>query len=592
MKFHIFFIFHILFLVTGNAQTINLSHDLIRLGIATQNLPPDSPSIDARPLFQAALRYAKSHPTQMLTVDHGAYYFLTPENVNAYLNFSSFSNLTVDLAASTIYFAGAFLQGFAFSDCEHVTLTNFQIDFLNPPYTYVRLASVNPDQRTLVYTTLAGWVDPATFNGVTAPSGPLVLWAVAFRDQEIVPGTSRMNVAQPIANNVLRLVQDNTPWTQGATLSTLQPGDAIVVTQRGGLPPVSVTRGDSITISNGTVYGASAIAVLLNSVSNSTVAKVNVMPGHGNLISSNADGIHFIDTGTNNHIRNCFVTRTLDDALVMDSYDLATVASVSGPRQITVSRTAYLRFSNGAAVNFVDPVSAKEVPGATIISQSPPDSNSPVFDGAVVLTFDRDLPTLSSGFGMVFANQSQRGAGSSIEENRVGEVPFGRGIWIGGSEGVTIQGNEIGHTSNGGIVVFEDTKSYPVPPAHDIIIRNNLIVGSLGPMASGSGTQIAVGALIVDSINNIGAFASLPVNSNIAIEANDIFDSGRSGIWVGDLNGGKIRDNLIIGYDRYPELPLFGVSLAEKAQLLEDFTHAIVIHYSHNVSETNNWSWR
>lgn len=193
---------------------------------------------------------------------------------------------------------------------------------------------------------------------------------------------------------------------------------------------------------------------------------------------------------------------------------------------------------------------------------------------------------------MVFANQSQRGAGSSIEENRVGEVPFGRGIWIGGLEGVTIQGNEIGHTSNGGIVVFEDTKSYPVPPAHDIIIRNNLIVGSLGPMASGSGTQIAVGALIVDSINNIGAFASLPVNSNIAIEANDILDSGRSGIWVGDLNGGNIRDNLIIGYDRYPELPLFGVSLAEKAQLLEDFTHAIVIHYSHNVSETNNWSWR
>jgi hypothetical protein len=97
---------------------------------------------------------------------------------------------------------------------------------------------------------------------------------------------------------------------------------------------------------------------------------------------------------------------------------------------------------------------------------------------------------------------------------------------------------------------------------------------------------------MVDSINNIGAFASLPVNSNITIEANDIFDSGRSGIWVGELNGGTIRDNVINGYDRHPELPLFGVSLVEKAQLLEDFTHAIVIHYSHNVSETNNWSWR
>ena len=97
---------------------------------------------------------------------------------------------------------------------------------------------------------------------------------------------------------------------------------------------------------------------------------------------------------------------------------------------------------------------------------------------------------------------------------------------------------------------------------------------------------------MVDSINNIGAFASSPVNPNITIEANDILDSGRSGIWVGELNGGAIRDNLIIGYDRYPELPLFGVSLAEKARLPEDFTHAIVIHYSQNVSETNNCSYR
>ena len=38
--------------------TINLSHDLIRMGIASENLAPDSPSTDARPLFQAALAYA------------------------------------------------------------------------------------------------------------------------------------------------------------------------------------------------------------------------------------------------------------------------------------------------------------------------------------------------------------------------------------------------------------------------------------------------------------------------------------------------------------------------------------------------------
>jgi hypothetical protein len=93
------------------SEVINLSLDLVRLGIAVNNLPPDSPSTDARPLFQAALQYAMSHPVRRMTADHDAYYFLTPQDATAYLRLKSLSDLTVDLADSTVYFAGAFLQG-------------------------------------------------------------------------------------------------------------------------------------------------------------------------------------------------------------------------------------------------------------------------------------------------------------------------------------------------------------------------------------------------------------------------------------------------------------------------------------------------
>jgi hypothetical protein len=377
--------------------TVNLSHDLVRLGIAGQNLAPDMPSLDARPLFQAALEYVKNHNIHLVTLDPGAYYFLTPQNPITYLRFSSLTNLTVDLAGSTIYFGGAFLQGFALTDCQHVMLTNFKIDFLQPPYTYVQLASVDPNHRTLTYKTLPRWPDPAT---LTIPAGvSVVLWAVVFRHEKIVPGTSRMQVAQPIANNLLSLVQDNTPWTQSATLATLKPGDIIVVTQRGGSPPIIVTRGDSITISKGSFYGSGGIAVLLNSVVNSVVDHVRVMPREGNLIASNADGIHFIDSGPNNHIRNCYVTGTLDDALAIDSHDIATVLTATqyGNTSIRVNRTAYEHFPNGTAIHFVDPYSAHELPGATIVSQDPPDSDPPVFDGIVNLTFNQPLPVLAAG---------------------------------------------------------------------------------------------------------------------------------------------------------------------------------------------------
>ncbi|MBV8216096.1 MAG: right-handed parallel beta-helix repeat-containing protein [Verrucomicrobia bacterium] len=579
-------------LAKADPDTINLSRDLVRLGIASQNLTPYDPSLDARPLFQAAVEYVKAHGTHSVTLDHGAYYFLTPQNETSYLFFNGLSDLTVDLAGSAIYFADALHQGFSFTDCQRFTLRNFKIDFLSPPYTYVTLASLDPAQRTLAYTLLPNWPDPASFNGATALAGPLVLWAAVFREGHIVEATSRMHVAEPIANHVLQLVQDNTPWTQSPTLFTLRPGDKIIVTARGGPPPVIGTRGDSITIADVTVHGSSGFGVFLNVVSNSTVDHVRVMPRPGNLISTNADGIHLGDSGQNNHVRNCFVTDTLDDALAIDSLHLATVLSQNGSRQLTVERNAYLHFPNGTAIHFVDPSTDQELAGATIVSQNPPDSTPPVFDGTVTITFDQDLPALAQGSEMVSAGPDSRGAGSSIENNVVGEVPFGRGIWVGGAEGVKIESNSIGHTSNGAIEVFEDTstKAYPVPPAHDIVIQGNLIRGSLGPMGSGSGTQIALAAISVVSINATNDFVPTMPNTNIFIRDNLIFDSGRCGIWVGGLDQGAIEHNSIYGYDEYPELPLFGVSPAEATQLLEDFKQPIVVRYSQNIQVSGNVS--
>jgi hypothetical protein len=497
-------------------------------GIASSNVHPDSPTIDARPLFQAALEYAQSHLIHFITVDRGAYYFLTAQDSQSYLRLAGLSGLTIDLADSTVYLAGAFVRAFEVVNCVNVTLTRFRTDFIDPPYTHVQLTYVDPLRRSLADAKLPGWADPVTFNGLTTPfatTGPLELWAVVFRDGDIVPATSRMHVAQPIANGVLELVQDDTPWTQSATLSTLNPGDTIVVTVRGGFGPVTVVGGDSVTISDATIQGSSAIAVLFISSRHSIADRVRVMPRpNSGLIASNADGIHFSSSGPDNHIRHSFVTRSLDDALAIDSRDIATVASETGPRQVTVERTAFLRFPNGTEVTFVDPVSAAESSSATIVSQTPPDSTTPVFNGPVSLTFDRDLAALNPGFGMALASPSARGAGSSIEDNVVKDIVFGRGVWIAGVNGVATERNDIGHTSSGGIVVAQDTTFYPTPPAHDIIVRDNIVHGSLGPMASGTGTQIAVAAIIVESTNDKNLFPVSAPNTNVSIERNRVVD--------------------------------------------------------------------
>jgi len=589
---------------TANAATpdatqsdiINLSHDLVRLGIAASNLPPDSPKTDARPLFQAALQYATSHPIHRITVDRGAYYFLTPENTTAYLQLRSLSDLTIDLNDSTVFFAGAFLQGFAVLNCERVTLTRFSADFISRPYTHVRLTAVDPVARRLSYALLPHWPDPVEFNGIaqsTAPTNPLNFWALDFRNGDILPGTSRMEVTQPIATGALDLVQNNAPWVQGPTLSTFQPGDTIVVFVRGGQATISVAGGDSITVSDATIYGSSVQGILFNTSSNGIVERVHVMPRPGGLISVDAGGIIFVNDGGANHIRDSFVTRNLDDAFAIYETNAATVVQQLAPNRLVVDRAAFRRFPNGTKVNFVDPTTGNELIGATIVSQQPPDSEPPVFGGPVTVTFDSNLPTLAAGFGMALADPASRGSGSTIENNVVKEVLFGRGVYGAGNIGLTVTHNQVGHTSFAGIEIFQNLNAVPLvliatPPAHDVTIRDNVVRGSLGPMASGSGSQIAIGAIEVATATPKNDFPASSPNTNIVIERNTVIDSGRTGIWVNEVASGAIRNNVVSGWDQHPELPLNGVDAQTRAEILRDSSQALVTHNSPNLEVQGN----
>jgi hypothetical protein len=76
--------------------------------------------------------------------------------------------------------------------------------------------------------------------------------------------------------------------------------------------------------------------------------------------------------------------------------------------------------------------------------------------------------------------------------------------------------------------------------------------------------------------------------ASTAIEGNRVVDSGRSGIWVGELDGGTVSDNVINHWDQHPELPLFGINPQMRAQLLQDFTWPVVIHNSQNVETLGN----
>jgi uncharacterized protein (TIGR03437 family) len=568
------------------ATTLNLSHDLVPLGIASQNLTPNTPSLDAQPLFSAAVQYIQNNPVAVLTADPGAYYFLTSQNDVIYLFLADLSDLTIDFQGSTLYFKNGLLRSFEFDYCQRVTLKNFTIDSLAPRHTQVQLTAIDPVQGKLTYTVPPGWADPATF--VDTVLGTPQLFAAFFRNGVQLPATALTFVTYPVTSPVLVVNSLGEPWTQPNILATLQPGDMAAVWDRSGLETILVDSGDTVTLSNIEIHGSGGgFAVQVSRSSNSIADNVRIKPRPGGLIASNADGIHFSFSIRNNHIRNCYVTGTTDDALAMDSDFIAAVVSQPGTRQLVATRNNANRVANGTMMNFVHLNNAAEVSGAIVVAQDPPDSRDVGSgDQKMTLTFDRDLPALAPGDEMVFASADMRGAGSTIEDNVVENIPYGRGMYLGGLENATIQRNVIRGTSNAGINVSEVT--IPVGggglPSHGITIQDNSIESVLGPQASGAGgAYVNQAAIVVSSNDQNFDFVSQPVNSNISILNNYVADSGRGGIWIGEVNTGQVNGNVIVRWNRHPELPVWG-----DAPFPQDLTQPLVMRFNQNVNISNN----
>ena len=572
--------------VYGQAA-LNLSRDLVPLGIATQNMTPNAPSLDAQPLFSAALQYVQTNPVQSLIADPGAYYFLTPLAVNTgvYIYFPPVSNLTIDFQGSTLYFKDGFRRGFDIENCQNLTLKNFTIDYLVPSYTQVQLTAIDPVQRTFTYSVIPGWADPKTFT-TTPEFGDPELLAVFFRNGQLIPATGLIIMSYPISGNTLVAEPSDSPWSQSAVLSTMRPGDVVAIAQDIGAEPLAVVKCDSMLFANIEIHGGLG-AINLFDTSNTTLDHIRVTPRPGALLGSMRGGLMFFDPLQNNHIRNSYVTRTMDDALGMGAVPPATVVSQPGPRQLVVQRNGTDHLPNGTVLSFVPVATAAELTGGIVVSQVPPDTPDDV-GGQIqtTLTFDRDLPSLSSGDQVFYADPNKRGSGSSIEDNIVEDLPLGRGMYLGGLENVIVQRNVIRGTSNAGIDVSEASlvAGGGGAPSHGVTIQNNSVENVLGPQAAGSGgIGVSAAAILVSSQDEYFNFVAQPVNSNISILNNYVADSGRTGLWIGELNGGTVSGNVIVRWNQHPELQPEGVN-----PFPQDFSQALVTHFTQNVSMSGN----
>ena len=150
-------------------QSLNLSHDLVAKGIAAQNMTPNVPALDSRPLFQAGVAYASTNNIPLVIADPGSYYFLSLSSSYQLVYLDAINNVTVDLQHSDLYLGQGNLTGIDVNNSTNFTLKNFTIDYIQLPFTQATVASVNPTARTIGIKQLGKYPLPSYLNALQYP---------------------------------------------------------------------------------------------------------------------------------------------------------------------------------------------------------------------------------------------------------------------------------------------------------------------------------------------------------------------------------------------------------------------------------------
>ena len=581
----------------AQTATLNLSHDLVGLGVASANMTPGQPALDSRPLLEAAAAYASKNGVPNLVADPGTYYFLTLHNANTHVLLNGISNLQLNFKNSDLVFASSNVSALQCTNCTGVTLENFTVDYQQLPFTQVTVATVNSATRTLTYKPISGYQDPAAFNANRAPDGSDTAYMFIFRDGVPIQQVGRLTASRPVSGGVIAISDVNDPWATPAALSAIQPGDTVVFTDRSGPPALNIVNGQNVTVESVSIYSAGQIALYFGRTNGATADRVQVVPKPGTtrLISSNADGIHTSFANGANTFTNNIVRRTCDDAMQIAAPWVATVTQVSGTN-VTVSRNLTSPFPAGDPVAFINPTTAAVIGTATITSETPAFAQQTLTAGeTVTLKLDQAVVGLAANFGVVDTDPEKRGAGSVIAYNTIQEGVFSRGVWLIGVQNVSVHDNYIQRTSSDGIFIQQldaTNDNTDGGPSSGITIQNNLLDSSLGYGNVSHGVAFTAASIYSASQNSQNSQVSTSPNSNITVTGNRITNASRSAIRLENVAAGQISGNTIQGYGLASTVNVFTqpACCETLAQYQADFAQAVLTPSSTSITASGNQS--
>lgn len=576
---------------------LNLSHDLVANGIAAQNMVPNSPSLDARPLFQAAVNYASKNHIPTVTADRGSYYFLTQNSAYQHVFLTGITNVTVDLQYSDLYFAHGNIPAIQVTNSMDFTLKDFTADYLQLPFTQVVVTGVNASAKTLNFKQSDKYPLPSFINSLTVPSsyGDDGYFLFVFRNGQQLRGTGRMKVSAPFNDSSVQIT-DTSPWSQPAEIANIQMGDTLVIAWRAGVGTIFAADCTGLTVQNVSVYASGLLGVFTTRGSAITIDHVQVIPrpGTDRLIATNADGIHLGHAGANNVVSNNTVRRGCDDGIAIDGEWSAIVNAPNNGVSVQVARLNATPLPVGESFDFINIINATIIGTASILAESPAPSQQTGAAGEVItLTLDHAISGLQANFGVTASDPNLRGSGTVISGNLVQEEVFARGIYATGVANVTITDNMTEATNQSGILLEQDeglTYNFKTGPSSGIVIQNNIVDHALGYGIPSNILLSFAGAINVVAYDEHFSWVSTSSLSNIAITGNFVTNSVGTGIRMENVAGGQLTGDTVLNYAQQPNDYLWYLPgcCETLAQVQADFQQPVVVTNSSSVTNSNN----
>jgi len=212
--------------------TLNLSQDLVRLGIASSNMTPNQPGLDSAPLFSKAAIYLRNDSVRRVIADPGAYYFRSVGTGKAHVLLNVLTNVTIDLQGSDLYFGLPFNDGILVANSSNLVLKNFTADYDPLPFTQVRVVSVDAAQRTIHFSVEPGCQDASALNAVFAAVPDVGSVEIhVYRSGHLVAGIQRMYAVNPVGSDQVTIAGD---VTTSALMGLIRPGDIVFLGMRTG----------------------------------------------------------------------------------------------------------------------------------------------------------------------------------------------------------------------------------------------------------------------------------------------------------------------------------------------------------------------